>query len=113
MPEPRERIPQDVPDITDVEQLIRYATSAQLARLETHGIANRVAARAAKIAPGNLSSALGGSKTSQLTETRLRNLDAAIVALAPAPRRDHAGALSMLGIRLRGTHSRPAHSGVA
>ncbi|MCZ1004110.1 hypothetical protein [Streptomyces mirabilis] len=88
-----------VDDIDDAGQLIRYALTAQLARLDQHKISET------KVASG------AGKSSSQLTNWKkgigsppdgevLRSLDSSIVGLAPET--EPLGGLNSLGIRLRG-----------
>ncbi|MET7304072.1 hypothetical protein [Embleya sp. NPDC005575] len=118
-----ERIRHRVDDIDDVGQLMRYALAAQLARLERYGISQNAVARGAGSAPAKVTGSLRGPTANGASPNRptgrepvaltgdwLRNLDRAIVALAPDT--ESLGGLNSLGIRLRGlarNDSLPAH----
>ncbi|WP_331771784.1 hypothetical protein OG948_50295 (plasmid) [Embleya sp. NBC_00888] len=132
-----DRIRHRVDDIDDVGQLMRYALAAQLARLERYGISQNAVARGAGSAPAKVTGSLRAATTTTTTTTTttaksnsngkaanrpntresvaltgdwLRNLDRAMVALAPDT--ESLGGLNSLGIRLRGltrNDSLPAH----
>ena len=102
---PRTRQPhtsQDVTDISSVDQLLRYATAAQLAPLEEQGYTQEKIAVGAGLAtqPRSagpvLSKALNGSE--YLTTSQLHGLDQIIGALTL--NRGGAGSLSSLALRL-------------
>lgn len=95
---PRERVKQDVNDIRDPDQLIRFATSAQLARVEQQGIQQNRIARGSRIGESNLTKCLTGE--SPLSYDKLRRLDDSIVAHAPEMERT--GGLRQLSVRLHG-----------
>src|SRR5271166_6093698 len=102
---PRTRQPhtsQDVTDISSADQLLRYATAAQLAPLEEQGYTQeRIAVGAGlatqrRIAGPMLSKALNGSE--YLTTSQLHGLDQIIGALTL--NRGGGGSLSSLALRL-------------
>jgi hypothetical protein len=89
--------------VSDAEQLIRYAASAQLAQLKREtDISLNTVASAIGMNSANLNHALQGSQ--RLTSDRLRQLDEVVVALAP--HLEQVGGLSALAVRLRGLHDR-------
>jgi hypothetical protein len=104
MPPGRERISQNVSDISSVDQLLRYATASQVQRLLTEGSS----LTQGKIAKGagfgssypNAGAALSTALRKGLTTQNLQRLDEIIGALAPDL--DSTGGLSSLALRLEG-----------
>ena len=102
---PRTRPPstsQDVKDISDVDQLLRYAIAGQLVPLERQRFTHEKIAAGAGLAADTrhagsiLAKILKGSE--RLTSRQLQGLDQVIGALIP--NRDGAGGLSLLALRL-------------
>lgn len=90
----------DVSDISDAQQLIRYALAAELDLLaEDHQITQVAVARALGKDRSYLTHALEGHPKN-LSSEQLRDLDETFVALAPAV--GETGGLSSLNMRLRG-----------
>lgn len=101
----------DIGDISSANELIRYATGAQLALVPKGVSQNTVAlaigmGRKRSDAGANLARAL---RTGTLSDAKLQKLDEVIVALSP-PNVPHAGGLSSLAIRLRGLSDRESLS---
>ncbi|MEU3411299.1 hypothetical protein ABZ760_08505 [Streptomyces sp. NPDC006658] len=95
---------QYIDDIGDPDELVAWATAAQLARLDENcHISNKTVARASGWDAGNLATALHREQH-RLDGERLRRLDEAICALAPEM--DNAGGLTSLSLRLRGLTDR-------
>ncbi|MGW2748077.1 hypothetical protein [Streptomyces sp. NPDC001450] len=94
------RVMLDVSDISDAQQLIRYALAAELDLLaEDHQITQVAVARALGKDRSYLTHALEGHPKN-LSSEQLRDLDETFVALAPAV--GETGGLSSLNMRLRG-----------
>ncbi|MFF7993449.1 hypothetical protein ACFZDG_27115 [Kitasatospora xanthocidica] len=90
---------QTISDVGDPQQLVRYAEAALLTRLaQDHRISQNTIARALDISPASLSRPPRSG--TPYGDTRLRELDEAIVALAPEM--EGAGGLSSLSVRLHG-----------
>ncbi|MEU8121380.1 hypothetical protein AB0C21_21950 [Spirillospora sp. NPDC049024] len=91
----------EITDIRSADQLISYATLANLAWLmRHHGVSQGAVARALSIKPPNFSTLLNG----KLEDRHLQELDEVIVGIAPEL--DRTGGLSSLAVRLRGLTGR-------
>jgi hypothetical protein len=95
----------DITDISDAQELIHYATRAQMALVRDEASQNTIAQAIGMSGP-NLGHALAGGT---LSDAKLQKLDEVIVALAPAST-PHTGGLSSLAIRLRGLRDRESLS---
>jgi hypothetical protein len=95
----------DISDISSADELIRYATRAQLALVSDAASQNTVAAAIA-MSGANLTHALNEGR---LSDGNLQKLDEVVVALAPDSA-THTGGLSSLAIRLRGLTDRESLS---
>ncbi|GAA1613312.1 hypothetical protein GCM10009733_006760 [Nonomuraea maheshkhaliensis] len=88
----------DISDVGSNDQLIKYATAAQLERLREHtGVSHAAVAQAIDMRDTTLSHELGDQNPP--SNDRLKQLDELLVALAPDM--EDVGLLSSLGIRLR------------
>jgi hypothetical protein len=104
MPAGNERIPQDVTDISSVDQLLGYAAAGQLEQL----LAQRPGLTQGRVAQGagfgantrNAGAVLSTALRKGLTPQQLQRLDEIIGALAPDL--DGTGGLSSLALRLSG-----------
>lgn len=97
------RLVQGIDDVGDYDQLIRFALAAQLARVSGEGSVSQreiaaVSGSGSKNRASELSRILAGTK--RATDAWLRDLDQAIVALAPDL--DDSGGLLSLAVQLRG-----------
>jgi hypothetical protein len=103
--------PHDIADIASADELIRYATRAQLALVHREASHNAIALAIGmgsnrEIAGANLAHAL---RTGTMSDAKLQRLDEVTVALA-APNLRHTGGLSSLAICLRGYRDRESIS---
>jgi hypothetical protein len=98
-----------ITDVTDVDQLVSYAAGAQIARLIGYlddgsrapdHLTEGMIAECGGMSPQKLAAALRG-EDQKLTNQMLRQLDEAIVVLAPSMPRS--SSLASLGARLRGS----------
>lgn len=88
-----------VSDIGDREALVRYATRAQIASVDT---SQARISKALKMQEVNLNHCLAGRRN--FSADVLRKIDEVIVALAAA--RSHVGGLAQFGVRVRNLHGR-------
>ena len=94
-----------IDDITDTEDLVRFAVAAQLGLVKAWhpSVSQNSIERSAYLSTGALTKKLRGDKTNGYRRTpfsddELRQLDDAFVAV----KLEHAGGLSAMGVRLRG-----------
>lgn len=97
--------PVDLTDVTDGEQLIRYAVNAQIARFDD--LTHASVATAIKMDKGNFSRAVGRG-TAKLSIDQIRQLDEVLVAADLELR--NTGGLTTFAARLRGQHDRSSLS---
>ena len=96
-----DRIRQDVTDISDASQLLRYAAASQLEPLLIRGITQGRIAQGADLGANKLTAGpvLAKALGQGLNARQLRGLDEIITALTPDPG-GNTGGLSSLALRL-------------